>query len=296
MTCQESATQVVLNGGIQMLRRNTRRVICLIALTCVVFAGLLSPGHAQVIHPDVYSELPYRHIGPEGNRVVAAVGVPGDPNVYYTGAASGGIWKSIDGGIHWDPIFDDQEVSSIGSLAIAPSDPNIVWAGTGETFLRNNISIGNGALWRSDDGGEEWELVNYDHTINERSHYYGRLVVAPNDHDEVYFVAATLSRSIDGGRTAESLRGFDNHDMWIDPTNPDRMMLACDLGPVVTTNRGQTWNMVSLPIAQLYHVDVDNRIPYFVYGNRQDGPLVPRPQQSPWGGRHHHRHVAIRGR
>src|SRR5262245_35701565 len=75
-----------------------------------------------------FAALKYRYIGPEGNRVSAVAGVPGDPSVYYAGAASGGIFKTTDGGVHWEPIFDDQPVSSIGALAVAPSDPNVVWA------------------------------------------------------------------------------------------------------------------------------------------------------------------------
>lgn len=93
--------------------------------------------------------LRYRYIGPVGNRVDAAVGVPGDPRIYYAGAASGGIFKSTDGGTHWEPIFDGQPVSSIGALAIANSDPNIVWAGTGESFIRSHISVGQGDTNRS---------------------------------------------------------------------------------------------------------------------------------------------------
>src|SRR5262249_3481557 len=72
--------------------------------------------------PDVYSRLRWRYIGPEGNRIAAVVGVPGDPLVYYAGSASGGVSKTTDGGVHWEPIFDDQPVQSIGSLAVAPSD------------------------------------------------------------------------------------------------------------------------------------------------------------------------------
>src|ERR1041385_7587977 len=87
---------------------------------------------AQETNKDVLGAMRYRYIGPMGNRVTSVVGVPGQPNIYYVGAASGGIFKTIDGGIHWDPIFDGQPVASIGSLAVAPSDPNILWAGTGE--------------------------------------------------------------------------------------------------------------------------------------------------------------------
>src|ERR1051326_1141972 len=92
----------------------------------------------------VYQRLKYRYIGPEGNRVTSVTGVAGDPNAYSAGAASGGLWKSTDGGIHWDPVFDKQPVSSVGALAVAPGDPNVVYAGTGEPFTRSHISAGWG--------------------------------------------------------------------------------------------------------------------------------------------------------
>jgi len=99
--------------------------------------GLLQ-SYAQDINPEIYSQLRYRYIGPGGNRTSAVVGVPGDPMVYYIGASSGGIWKSTDGANTWFPVFDDQPAQSIGALAIAPSDPSVVWAGTGEAFVRSN--------------------------------------------------------------------------------------------------------------------------------------------------------------
>src|SRR5215467_14337838 len=99
---------------------------------------------AQQVSSEQLSQLRYRYIGPVGNRVIAAASVPGDPLTYYVGAASGGIFKSTDGGVHWDPIFDAQPVSSVGSLAIAPGDPSLIWAGTGETFIRSHISVGAG--------------------------------------------------------------------------------------------------------------------------------------------------------
>src|SRR5262245_411991 len=102
------------------------------ALMCVAVlslcGGLFAQGQPARPSPDTYSRLQWRHIGPEGNRFSAVAGVPGDPLVYYAGSASGGIAKTTDGGVHWDHIFDDQPVQSIGSLAVAPSDPNIVWA------------------------------------------------------------------------------------------------------------------------------------------------------------------------
>src|SRR5437660_2118911 len=123
----------------------------------IIFA-LLSVGFVftlvQAQQPNM-DALRYRYLGPVGNRVTSVVGVPGQPNIYYVGAASGGIFKTLDGGVHWEPVFDDQPVSSIGALAIAPADPNVIWAGTGEAFIRSNISVGDG-IYKSSDAGKTW--------------------------------------------------------------------------------------------------------------------------------------------
>ena len=416
------------------------------------------------------AQLRYRYIGPVGNRVSAVVGIPGNPNVYYAGAASGGIWKTTDGGINWAPIFDDFKVSSIGALAVAPSHPDIVWAGTGEPHIRSHVTVGNGVykstdagrtwrlmgleesgrigriaihptnpdivymaaqghsygpqqqrgvfrtrdggttwervlfvdentgaidivmhptdpnilfaatwellirtwgresggpgsgihvardggttwtrlrgnglpvfvvgkiglaiarsnpnrvyalietgdgvpykgeptdngeLWRSDDLGANWQVVSYDRNLACRQPYYTRMVVAPDNPDEAYFMCATFSRTLDGGVTNRSATqaggtaqalpmgpplatpGGDQHDMWIDPTNPDRMINGNDQNVAISTTRARTWLRVNLPIAQMYHVTVDNRVPYYVYGNRQDGPSYRGPSNSRTGG------------
>ena len=109
------------------------RLVRATAALCALLAS--SPLAAQrastpAVSADAYKALHWRNIGPEGNRFSAASGVPGDPATYYVGAASGGIWKTTDAGVHWAPIFDAQPVQSIGSLAVAPSDHNVVWAGT----------------------------------------------------------------------------------------------------------------------------------------------------------------------
>src|SRR5438128_9204613 len=127
-----------------MLMLNRKKSALQFALVFACLAvGSVSLSYAQQPGSDL-NALRFRYIGPVGNRVSAVAGVPGQPNVYYAGAASGGIFKSTDGGTHWQPIFDDQPVSSIGALAVAPSDPNVIWAGTGETFIRSHISIGAG--------------------------------------------------------------------------------------------------------------------------------------------------------
>src|SRR5688572_22042585 len=117
----------------------------------------------------------FRYIGPVGNRVSAVVGIPGDPNVYYAGAASGGIWKTTDGGINWSSIFDNFEVSSIGALAVSQSNPNIVWAGTGEPHIRSHVSVGNG-VYKSTDAGRTWKRMGL-----EESGRIGRIAIDPGN-------------------------------------------------------------------------------------------------------------------
>src|SRR5436190_13054845 len=136
------------------------RVLAL--LTSLLSVGVLAQS-GTAPGADAYSQLKWRFIGPIGNRVTSVVSVPGDPLVYYAGAASGGIFKTTDGGIHWGPVFDDQPVASIGSLAVAPSDPNVVWAGTGEPFIRSHISVGQG-IYKSTDAGKTWTLAGLEKT------------------------------------------------------------------------------------------------------------------------------------
>ncbi len=410
--------------------------------------------------PDPFKSLKFRYIGPPGNRVPAVIGEPGNPNVYYAGAASGGVWKSEDGGDNWYPVFDEQTAQSIGSIAIAPSNHSVLWVGTGETFIRSNVSLGNGiyrsgdagktwqhmgleksgrigrividphdpnivyaavlghayapqqergiyrtkdggkswqqvlfvdentgasdltmdpkdprkliagtwqidiktwgrksggpgsgiwmttdggdtwqrvekhglpetplgkiavafapsdsnrvyalietgqggTLWRSDSGGYTWRLMNSSRLLNERPHYYTRMLVMPDNADEVYFPGNFTSVTTNGGSVTEQEKcpgfslpnkeeaggnggeygcGGDNHDMWADPTNPNRMMVGGDGGVMISTTRGRSWKEIALPIAQMYHVATDNKIPYNLYGHRQDGPTMRGPSQVP---------------
>ncbi len=392
-------------------------------------------------HKGPFDGLQFRFIGPPGNRVSAVAGVPGDPNVYYAGAASGGVWKSIDGGTEWKPAFDKMPAQSIGAIAIAPSDHSIVWVGTGETFIRSNVSIGDGvyrstdggktwqhmgldktgrigrviidprdpdvvyvaalgtcygpqpergvyrtrdggkswervlfvdphsgaadlamdpadsrtlfagtwqidiktwgrqsggpgsgvwvthdggthwkrltrddglpdsplgkiavavapsdsqrvyalietgdrgSLWRSDNGGVKWKLVNRSRLLNERPHYYTRMLVMPDNANEVYFPSNSIGVTYDGGETSDQVDwGGDNHDMWADATNPSRMMIGSDGGVFISTTRGRKWSWERLPIAQMYHVATDTRIPYGVHGQMQDGGSMRGPSRNP---------------
>ena len=108
------------------------RSVALAAAAAFATAGATSVSAQVALDSSQLGAMRFRYIGPVGNRIASVAAVSGDANVYYAGAASGGLWKSTDAGIHWAPIFDDKDVSSIGALAVASSDPNIVWAGTGE--------------------------------------------------------------------------------------------------------------------------------------------------------------------
>src|SRR5262249_15316997 len=199
---KESAARVVSASGLAAL------VLCLAA-------GPVTLSHAQQISSDAFGSLRYRYIGPVGNRVSAVAGVTGQPYVYYAGAASGGIFKTTDGGVHWQPIFDDQPVSSIGSLAVAPSDPNIVWAGTGEAWIRSHISVGTG-IYRSTDAGKTWKLMGL-----EKSGRIGRVVIDPHDPNIVFACALGhaygaqpdrgLFRTTDGGKTWDKVLFTDEN-------------------------------------------------------------------------------------
>src|SRR5579859_7654673 len=133
---------------------------------------------------DPTSGLRWRMLGPfRGGRVAAATGVPGRPDHFYFGAVNGGVWKTIDGGRVWNPIFDSQPVASIGAIAVAPSRPDTVYVGSGESTLRDSVGYGNG-VYKSTDAGKTWTHLGLDET-----HHIGKIAVNPKNPDNV-FVAA----------------------------------------------------------------------------------------------------------
>jgi hypothetical protein len=128
-------------------------------LLAVLFLIGASVGDAQQIDAKSYEGLKYRSIGPfRGGRVITVSGVPSQPNTYYFGAVAGGVWKTVDGGNTWDPLFEKQPVSSIGAIAVSDSDPNVIYAGSGEACIRGNISYGDG-VYKSTDAGKTWSNV-----------------------------------------------------------------------------------------------------------------------------------------
>ena len=139
------------------------------------------PAHAQTVSPKMYSDMDWRLIGPfRGGRAVAVSGVPGDGTTFYFGSVDGGVWKTTNAGTTWKPIFDGQPVASIGALAVAPSNPRVIYAGTGETDIRSDLASGTG-VYKSSDGGETWKSVGLRETRQ-----IAKIVVDPNNPDIVY--------------------------------------------------------------------------------------------------------------
>ncbi len=392
---------------------------------------------------DQLDGLEYRLIGPAaGGRVSRAIGVTGDPLTYYAATAAGGVWKSVNGGTKWESIFDDQPISSIGSITVAPSDPNVVWVGSGEANIRGNVGEGNGiyrstdagetwshvwkaegqigsmavhptdpdvafaavlgspfgpgadrgvfrttdggatwqkvlykdadtgasdvcfhptnprilyaglwqtrrqpwgmtsggpgsglyvsrdsgetwkqlegeglpegiwgkvgvrvaasepdrvyalieaeegGLFRSDDGGAKWERINPSWGLRQRAWYYTTLTIDPVNADVVWFPQVAMLKTGDGGNTVRSAKGggWDYHDVWIDPADTRRMIVASDAGVSLSADGGDTWIRPPIPIAQFYHLSVDTNTPYRVIGSLQDFGTVSGPSNSLHGG------------
>src|SRR5215468_509492 len=226
---------------------------------------------------DLYSGLRWRMLGPfRGGRVAAATGVVGRPNEFYFGSVNGGVWKSIDAGRVWKPIFDDQPVASIGAISVAASAPDTVYVGTGESTLRDSMGYGNG-MYKSVDAGKTWTHIGLDDT-----QHIGKVAV-DSKNPNVVFVAAIghlydgnpdrgVFRSQDGGSTWAKVLFKNNNigavDVVIDPTNsqvvyatlwntrrPPWYTYQPSNGPgggiFKSTDGGNTWNQLTngLPAA-----------------------------------------------
>jgi photosystem II stability/assembly factor-like uncharacterized protein len=422
---------------------------CLPVVIASAFEVLpISPAQAQSAAPrfddKFFQELRWRSIGPHrGGRALAVTGVRGQPELFYFGSVDGGVWRTNDAGRTWNPIFDSQPIGSIGAIAVAPSNPDVIYVGSGEADMRSNIGYGNGmykstdagkswthigltdsrqiarilvdpadpnkvfvavlghaygpntergvfrstdggttwqrilfhdentgaidlafepgntntiyaallqtrrppwnvyppskgpgsglyrssdggdhwepvsghglpaeevgrigttfapsnpkriylivdakagGLYRSDDSGQNWQLMSQDQRIWQRGWYFGEVSVDPKDPDVVYVPNTTVYRSRDGGKTFAAFKGApggdDYHQLWIDPDEPNRMVLGSDQGTIITRNGGETWSSwYNQPTGQMYHVSTDNRFPYWVYGAQQDSGSIATPSQ-----------------
>jgi len=190
---------------------------------------------AQGVDKSLPNGLKWRLVGPfRGGRVEAVAGLSSEPNVYYFGAVAGGVWKTADGGMNWRPMFDHESNLSIGAIEIAPSDHNIIYVGTGEPCLRNNISFGNG-MYKSTDAGESWKHIGLRDT-----QHISKVLVDPGNPN-IVFVAAVghasgpnsdrgVFRSTDGGKSWNKILYKDENtgavDLVFDPTNSQILYAA----------------------------------------------------------------------
>jgi len=194
----------------------------------------------------------------------------------FSGGPGSGIYVSHDGGTKWTRLEEHGlPHSPLGKIdvAVAPSNSNRVFA-----LIQTKDQ---GSVWRSDDAGEHWKAINYQRALIGRAGYYIRLAISPRSDNEIYVANSSFHRSLDGGENFKEVPwGGDTHDIWFDPTNADRFVITDDGGMSITNVHGQGFHRVTLPIGQMYHVDVDNQIPYYFYSNMQDdgnmrGPSVP---------------------
>jgi hypothetical protein len=198
---------------------------------------------------------------------------------------AGDTWTKLEG--HGLPTLPVGKID----VCMSKADSRRVYAliETGDGVPWHGQETESGELWRSDDGGADWQLINHSRDLGGRTGYYNNCRVLPDDENEVFFLTAALSRSWDGGLTYVNHQGSqrpggDYHDLWIDPENGDRLIIGNDQGVHISNNRGETYQRVELPISQMYHVTVDNAIPYNVMGNRQDGPSYRGPSNALYGG------------
>ena len=251
-----------------------------VAVLLCTFAQAQPPRRAQAGEDD----LAFRFMGPAvGNRIASVAGVAGDPKIIYAGAASGGVWKSADGGGHFVPVFDKQNVQAIGALAVAPTDAKIVWAGTGEGWVIRDSDLMGDGLYKSTDAGETWQHMGLKETGR-----IGRIIVHPKNPDIVYACAVGRAtgpqqergvfRTKDGGKTWERVLFVDADTgcsgLTLDVNDPDSLVAGMwqvvihswamfsggpSSGVYATHDGGTTWTRVDghgLPKSPMGKIDV----------------------------------------
>ncbi|MGH9570886.1 MAG: WD40/YVTN/BNR-like repeat-containing protein, partial [Candidatus Angelobacter sp.] len=238
---------------------------------------------AEQVDEKLFGAMRWRQVGPfRGGRVLAVSGVPGEPDVFYFGGASSGVWKSADAGANWQPIFDSQNIASIGAIAVAPSDHNVVYVGSGEACIRGDLTYGNG-VYKSIDGGKTWKNVGLKDT-----RHIGALIVDPKDPN-IVFVAALghaygpnqergVFRSTDGGTTWQKVLYKDDKtgaiDIVFDPGNSSTLFASLwevyrtpwslssggpGSGLYKSTDRGATWTRLEghgLPVGIMGRIGI----------------------------------------
>ncbi|HJZ67143.1 MAG TPA: hypothetical protein VKF81_03280, partial [Blastocatellia bacterium] len=256
------------------VRRLAVRVLSALSVGAVLIAASTGTPTAvaqQRYDATLYSGLRWRMIGPfRGGRVNAVSGVHGQPNTFYFGSVGGGVWKTTNAGRTWAPVFDSQPIASIGAIGVAPSNPNIVYVGSGEADMRSQISYGNG-MYKSTDSGKTWAHLGLDGTRQ-----IGRVLVDPKNPNTVFVAAlghaygANLDRGIyrsrDGGATWQKVLFKNDNlgaiDLAFDPQNsqvvyatlsnsrrPPWSIYPPSYGPgsgvFKSTDSGNTWQQLS---------------------------------------------------
>ena len=196
------------------------------------------------------------------------------------GGPDSGLYTSIDGGDTWtelteNPGMPDGPIGKIG-VTVSPANPDRVWA---------IVEANEGGVFRSDDGGATWERTNDERKLRQRAFYYSRVYADPLDADTVYCLNTGFYKSTDGGETFDIVirpPHGDNHDLWIDPNDPLRMINGNDGGGNVSLNGGETWTEQDYVTTQLYHVVATSDVPYHVCGAQQDNSTVCVPSEG-WG-------------
>ena len=207
------------------------RRIALVAGALVAIAVCAVPAQqAGSVSPSLFSEMRWRNIGPfRAGRTKAAAGVPSQPFTFYIGMVNGGVWKTTNAGRTWTPIFEDQPTGSIGTIAVAPSDPNVVYVGSGEGLQRPDLSVGDG-IYKSTDAGKSWVHLGLRDgqqipKIEVDPKNPNRLFVAVLGHPYGPNAERGIFRSVNGGQTFEKVLFKDENtggkDVDIDPSNPD---------------------------------------------------------------------------
>ncbi|HLJ41993.1 MAG TPA: hypothetical protein VKT50_10940, partial [Candidatus Acidoferrales bacterium] len=198
---------------------------------------------------------------------------------FSSGGPGSGIYKSTDGGATWKQLEGHGLPEGVlGRIGIAVgADPQRVYA---------LIEAKKGGLYRSDDGGESWQFINGNHNFTQRAWYFMNVYADPKNTDTLYILNTGMYRSTDGGQTFKSINAphGDRHDLWIDPTDPARMIEADDGGATISQDGGQTWSTEdNQPTAEFYHVATDERFNYYVYGAQQDNSTVAIASRSDSG-------------